>query len=131
MLEAWSRSVSFAEPSFSPVETGASAEPSFSSVGICPEQPMTEHAFDRARLPRLRAAMSGYVDRGEIPGIVTLVARRDELHVEAMGTRVLSGPEPMRGDTIFRLASLTKPIAAAAVMVLVEGCRPRLDRAGE
>jgi CubicO group peptidase (beta-lactamase class C family) len=88
---------------------------------------MTEHAFDRARLPRLRAAMSGYVDRGEIPGIVTLVARRDELHVEAMGTRVLNGPEPMRRDTIFRLASLTKPIAAAAVMVLVEECRLRLD----
>jgi len=34
---------------------------------------MTEHAFDRARLQRMRAVMSGYVERGAIPGIVTLV----------------------------------------------------------
>jgi len=88
---------------------------------------MTEPAFDHARLQRIRAVMSGYVDRGEIPGLVTLVARRDELHVEAVGTRALNGSDPMQRDTIFRIASLTKPIAAAAAMILVEECRLRLD----
>ena len=88
---------------------------------------MTEHAFDRARLQRMRTVMSGYVERGAIPGIVTLVARQDEVHVEVVGTRALNESEPMRRDTIFRIASLTKPIAAAAAMILVEECRLRLD----
>src|SRR5256712_8771857 len=90
---------------------------------------MTEHAFDRARLQRMRAVMSGYVERGAIPGIVTLVARQDEVHVEVVGSRALNESEPMRRDTIFRIASLTKPIAAAAAMILVEECRLRLDEA--
>src|SRR5437899_2491374 len=84
---------------------------------------MTEHAFDRARLQRMRAVMSGYVERGAIPGIVTLVARQDEVHVEVVGTRALNESEPIRRDTIFRIASLTKPITAAAAMILVEECR--------
>jgi len=88
---------------------------------------MTEHAFDRARLQRMRAVMSGYVERGAIPGIVTLVARQDEVHVEVVGSRALNESEPMRRDTIFRIASLTKPTAAAAAMILVEECRLRLD----
>src|SRR5712664_3983025 len=73
------------------------------------------------------AVMSGYVERGAIPGIVTLVARQDEVHVEVIGTRALNESEPMRRDTIFRIASLTKPIAAAAAIILVEECRLRLD----
>src|SRR5712664_4585072 len=73
------------------------------------------------------AVMSGYVERGAIPGIVTLVARQDEVHVEVIGTRALNESEPMRRDTIFRIASLTKPIAAAAAMILVEECKLRLD----
>src|SRR5437870_5428013 len=88
---------------------------------------MTEHAFDRARLQRMRAVMSGYIERGAIPGIVTLVARQDEVHVEVVGTRALNESDPIRRDTIFRIASLTKPIAAAAAMILVEECRLRLD----
>src|SRR2546428_12447209 len=88
---------------------------------------MTEHAFDRARLQRMRAVMSGYIERGAIPGIVTLVARQDEVHVEVVGTRALNESDPIRRDTIFRIASLTKPIAAAAAMILVKECRLRLD----
>jgi CubicO group peptidase (beta-lactamase class C family) len=69
----------------------------------------------------------GYVERGEIAGAVTLLCRRDEVHVEAIGARDLATAAPMRRDTIFRIASMTKPITAAAAMILVEETRLRLD----
>ncbi len=62
-----------------------------------------------------------------MPGLVTLVSRRGEVHVDAIGTKAIGGNEPMRRDTIFRVASLTKPITAAAAMVLVEEAKLRLD----
>jgi len=71
--------------------------------------------------------LAGYVERGEIPGLVTLVARRGEIHVDAIGTKAAGGGDPVRRDTLFRISSMTKPITAAAAMVLVEECRIRLD----
>jgi len=68
----------------------------------------------------LHAAMAGYVERGEIPGIVTLIGRGDEILVDAIGRKTVGGKEPMRRDTIFRIASITKPITAAAAMILVD-----------
>ena len=75
--------------------------------------------------------MAGFVARGEIPGLVTLVAHGDEVLVDAVGTTTAGGSEPMRRDTIFRIASLTKPIAAAATMLLVDDGVLRLDDAVE
>jgi CubicO group peptidase (beta-lactamase class C family) len=75
----------------------------------------------------MREVLSGHVDRGQLPGLVTLLSRRGEVHVEAIGTTMLGGSEPMRRDTIFRIASMTKPVTAAAAMVLVEECRLGLD----
>jgi CubicO group peptidase (beta-lactamase class C family) len=74
----------------------------------------------------MRATLTGYVERGELPGLVTLLARRGEAHVEALGT-LSQGGQPMRRDTIFRISSMTKPITAVAAMILVEECRLRLD----
>ena len=71
--------------------------------------------------------MHGYVERGEMAGVVTLPCRRDEVHVEAIGARDLAAAAPMRRDTIFRIASMTKPITAAAAMILVEEVKLRLD----
>jgi CubicO group peptidase (beta-lactamase class C family) len=71
--------------------------------------------------------MQGYVERGEIPGIVTLIARGDEIHVDAVGTMAVDGNRPMRRDTIFRIASITKPITAVATMILVDDGALRLD----
>jgi CubicO group peptidase (beta-lactamase class C family) len=71
--------------------------------------------------------MAGHVERGDVPGIVTLVSRRGEVHVGALGTKAFGGSDPMHRDTIFRVASLTKPIVAAAAMILVEECTLRLD----
>lgn len=70
--------------------------------------------------------MDGHVERGEVPGIVTLVSRRGETHVDAVGAKAVGG-DPMRRDTIFRIASMTKPVAAVAAMILVEECELRLD----
>jgi CubicO group peptidase (beta-lactamase class C family) len=61
-----------------------------------------------------------------LPGVVALVSRRDRVEVACAGARAIGG-EPMTRDTVFRIASLTKPITAAAAMVLVERGRLRLD----
>ncbi len=80
-----------------------------------------------ARLERMRRVMAGYVERGEVPGLITLVNRRGEEHVEVIGSLHDGGTEPVRRDTIFRISSMSKPIAAVATMILVEECRLRLD----
>jgi CubicO group peptidase (beta-lactamase class C family) len=83
--------------------------------------------FSRSRLARMHAIMAGYVERGEVPGIVTLLARRGEVHVDVMGTKSVGTADPMRRDTIFRITSMTKPITAVAALILVEECKLRLD----
>ena len=80
-----------------------------------------------ARLERLNEVMAGHVERGVTPGLVTVVSRRGETHIEAIGTKAADGTEPMRRDTIFRIASVTKPIVAAVAMILVEETVLRLD----
>jgi CubicO group peptidase (beta-lactamase class C family) len=66
----------------------------------------------------LRGLLEKYVDDGSFPGAVGLVARGDAVEIAAVGTQ--DGAVPMARDTIFRIASLTKPITAAAVLTLVE-----------
>ncbi|PKV95104.1 CubicO group peptidase (beta-lactamase class C family) [Amycolatopsis echigonensis] len=68
-----------------------------------------------------------HVDSGFVPGAVALVARGDEVQVTAVGNLDVEGTAPMTRDTIFRLASITKPITAAAVLMLVEDGRFGLD----
>src|SRR5579863_7621635 len=73
------------------------------------------------RLKRLSEAMHGYVERGEVAGTVMLVARRGHVvFLEAQGLADLDSKTPMRKDSIFRLASMTKPITSIAVMMLLE-----------
>ena len=88
---------------------------------------MNNGEFSGARLGRMRDVMAGHVKHGDVPGIVTLVSRRGEVHVDAIGTNAFGGSASMRRDTIFRIASVTKPIVAAAAMILVEECALRLD----
>ncbi|SDL37474.1 serine hydrolase domain-containing protein [Nonomuraea jiangxiensis] len=78
-------------------------------------------------LRRLREVLARHVDSGRIPGVVALVGRGDETHVEAVGTMRHDGGAPMRRDTIFRMASTSKPVAIAAAMILLDECRLRLD----
>lgn len=84
-------------------------------------------AFDSGRLQRLHEVMGGYVERGEIPGLVAVVARRGDVHVQTHGTLAVGGAQPVVDDTIFRISSMTKPVVAAAALLLVEECRLYLD----
>jgi len=88
---------------------------------------MSSAGLSKTRLGRLREVMAGFVERGEVPGLVALISRRGEIHVEALGTKALDGGDPVERDTIFRIASMTKPITAGAAMILVEECKLRLD----
>src|SRR6478672_3719579 len=83
--------------------------------------------FSHARLDRMHGAMRRHVESGYTPGLVTLVRHRGREHVDTIGTMAFDSGAAMRRDTIFRLASMTKPITAAGAMILVEECRIRLD----
>ena len=73
------------------------------------------------RLERLDRVMQDYIDRNEVAGVVTLVARRGKVvHFSASGQRDVEHGAPMTHDTIFRMALMTKPIASAALMMLYE-----------
>jgi CubicO group peptidase (beta-lactamase class C family) len=88
---------------------------------------VTARALSKPRLQRLHEALEGYVERRELPGLVALVSRGEDVHVEVLGTMAMGGSAPMRRDTIFRIASLTKPVTAVAAMILIEDCRLRLE----
>lgn len=88
---------------------------------------MSISGLSKARLGRMHDVMAGYVERGGVPGLVTLVSRRGEAHVDVLGTMAVGGSKPIQRDTIFRISSMTKPITAAATMLLVEECKLRLD----
>src|SRR5205823_12015651 len=89
------------------------------------KQVMSTGGLSRVRLGRMHEVMAGYVERGEVPGLVTLVSRRGEVHIDAIGTRAIADSAPMRRHTIFGISSMTKPITAAATMILVEECKLR------
>jgi CubicO group peptidase (beta-lactamase class C family) len=86
--------------------------------------------FSAKRMVRVRDLLERHVDTGFVPGVVVALARHGEVHVERTGTLAFQGEGagvPMAGDTIVRLASMTKPIVAACAMTLVEDCTLRLD----
>jgi CubicO group peptidase (beta-lactamase class C family) len=88
---------------------------------------MTTGGLSKTRLARMHDVMSDHVARGQVPGLVTLISRRGETHVDAFGMKTIGGREPMRRDTIFRIASMSKPVTAAGAMILVEEAKLRLD----
>ncbi|MFA5910406.1 MAG: serine hydrolase domain-containing protein [Vicinamibacterales bacterium] len=73
------------------------------------------------RLGRLHAGMQGFVDRHEAGGIVTLIARDGKtVDVHASGFQDVESRTPMRTDSLFRIASMTKPVTSVALMMLYE-----------
>jgi CubicO group peptidase (beta-lactamase class C family) len=77
--------------------------------------------FSPPRLQRITETYQGYVDRGELPGAVLVIARDDKpAYVEAIGYQDREKKIAMKKDAIFRLASMTKPIVSVAAMMLVE-----------
>ena len=86
-----------------------------------PKSSPEEVGLSADRLKRVHALVQRYIDKGEIAGAVSLVARRGRVaHLEAQGVMDLETKKPMRPDAIFRLASMTKPVTSLAVMMLHE-----------
>ena len=80
--------------------------------------------MDAVRLTRIPAKMKAYVAEGTAAGFVTLVARHGHVaSLEAVGYQDREARIPMRADTIFRVASMTKSLTVAGVMVLVDEAR--------
>jgi CubicO group peptidase (beta-lactamase class C family) len=88
---------------------------------------MSRAGLSKSGLERMHRVLSGHVEREELPGLVALVSHHDDVHVETLGTLAFGNPAPMRRDTIFRIASITKVVTAVAAMILVEDCKLRLD----
>src|SRR5262245_28149405 len=83
--------------------------------------------FDNAGIRRLRDIMDGHVERDDVGGVAWLAARGDDVEVGWAGTLSRGEPAPVQRDSIFRIASMSKPITAVAALILVEECRLRLD----
>jgi CubicO group peptidase (beta-lactamase class C family) len=84
--------------------------------------------FDPGRLSQIGPKMQEFVDQGEIAGAVTLVGRHDGVAIlEAIGYRDLDKKIPMRTDSLFRIASMTKPITAIGIMILADEKRLSVD----
>src|SRR2546430_16759394 len=81
-------------------------------------------AWSKNGLDRLDVLVSRHVAVDGVPGAAWLVARDGEVHVGTAGT--VDGSEPVRRDSIFRIASMTKPVTAEAVLVVAGEGRPRL-----
>jgi len=92
---------------------------------------MSNAGLSKSRLERMHQMLSGFVERKEMPGLVALVSHHDDVHVETLGTLSFTDPAPMKRDTIFRIASISKLVTAVAAMILVEECRLRLDESIE
>lgn len=80
-----------------------------------------EAGFSKPRLDQLDQVIKSYVDEKQIAGAVTLIARKGKIaQIQAYGMADIEAHQPMHTDTIFRIASMTKPITTVAVMMLFE-----------
>ena len=90
------------------------------AASLTPSKP-EDAGLSADRLTRIHTALQRYIDRGEIAGAVSLVARKGKIAwMDSQGMMDLDGKKPMRADTMFRIASMTKPITSIAAMMLYE-----------
>jgi CubicO group peptidase (beta-lactamase class C family) len=88
---------------------------------------MTGGGLSKAGLARLDDVLTRHTTEGGVDGLVWGVARRGEQQVGWAGSRNPDGDGAVGEDTIFRIASMTKPVVAVAALLLVEDCTLRLD----
>jgi len=87
-----------------------------------------ESGMDGAKLDLIHGWSQQLVDTHQAAGVVTLVARRGRVvHFDATGRAALDGDRPMQRETVFAIASMTKPITAAALMILQDERKLQLD----
>jgi CubicO group peptidase (beta-lactamase class C family) len=83
---------------------------------------------DEAVAAKVRERMQAFVEKKEVSGVVALVGNADGIEaLEAVGARNLDDGSPMRPDTVFRIASMTKPITAIGVMMLADAGKLSID----
>ncbi|HEY7901587.1 MAG TPA: serine hydrolase domain-containing protein, partial [Caulobacteraceae bacterium] len=79
------------------------------------------HGFDLAALAQTPQTLQSVIDAGDLSGAVTLVWRKGEVvRTDALGQADIAAGRPMRRDTLFRIASMTKPVTSAAALMLME-----------
>jgi CubicO group peptidase (beta-lactamase class C family) len=84
--------------------------------------------IDQTALAGIEPALKAVVDSGDLSGAVTLVWRKgEELQFNAVGRRNIEAGLPMTRDTLFRIASMTKPITSVAALMLMEEGKLRLE----
>jgi CubicO group peptidase (beta-lactamase class C family) len=84
--------------------------------------------FTDAALAQIAPALQGVVDEGDLSGFVTLVWRKGEVaQVLTLGQRDIEAGLPMTRDTLFRIASMTKPVTSIAALMLLEEGKLRLE----
>ena len=84
--------------------------------------------FLQAGLAQISPALQAVVDAGDLSGFVTLIWRKGEVaQVNTIGHRDVETAAPMRRDTLFRIASMTKPVTSIAALMLLEEGKLRLD----
>jgi CubicO group peptidase (beta-lactamase class C family) len=83
--------------------------------------------FDPGRRGRLGEVMAGHVEQDGVGGVAWLAASGNDVEVGVAGSLTGGEPEPVRRDSIFRIASMTKPIVAVGALLLVEECKLRLE----
>ena len=88
---------------------------------------MAGTGFTTSGLSRLRDVMVRHVDEGRVPGLAWLVARGAHVESGVAGVLTVGEPAPVAPDSIFRIASMTKPVTAVVALQLVEECALRLD----
>lgn len=100
-------------------------------VAVAEEPPKPDAraaGLDAAKLERLDAMLQDAVERQHIAGGVALLARHGKIgHLQAIGWRDAEAKKAMTPDTLFRIASMTKPVTSVAIMMLVEDGKVRLD----
>jgi CubicO group peptidase (beta-lactamase class C family) len=89
---------------------------------------MSDAGFSTTRLQRTRTAMQQFVETGDVAGCVTLVWRNGEIaRADTLGHSDSDALTPMTRDTLFRIASMTKPVTSVAALMLVQEGRIALD----
>ena len=106
------------------VASAALAVVSFAATAADPEAV----GLSRERLERIDAMLEQRIAAGDLAGAIAIVARRGEVaHVSMHGVMDLETRQPMRADTLFRIASMTKPIIGVGIMMMVEENKLRLS----
>ncbi|HEY9233627.1 MULTISPECIES: serine hydrolase domain-containing protein [Phenylobacterium] len=101
------------------------ASPSWAEVSIAPPASV---GVSSTGLEALNKTFHGLVDEGRLAGVATLLARHGKVvHFDAYGVQDVNTKAPLHRDTIFRIASMTKPVTGVAMMILYEEGKWKLD----